>query len=141
MLKQAADSLDSYLKLNPRLAEIGLWRGQLEALHFYAGIKSDPTLANPVPSEGAIEKPRIQSKPEPDYTDAARNARLEGTVELSAILASDGTVKHILVLRPLPLGLTEKAVEAARRIKFIPATKGRRPLSMYYRIQYNFKLP
>jgi hypothetical protein len=49
-------------------------------------------------------------------------------------------VKYIIVLSGLPGGLTERAVEAARRIKFFPATKDGRPVSMFIQLEYNFNL-
>jgi hypothetical protein len=38
------------------------------------------------------------------------------------------------------LGLTEQAIKAARRIKFIPATKDGQPVSTYIQLEYNFNL-
>jgi TonB family protein len=83
-------------------------------------------------------KANIISRPEPRYTDKARLAEVEGTVILRAIFATDGTVQNILVLHSLPLGLTERAIQAARQIKFTPATKDGRPVSQFIQIEYNF---
>jgi protein TonB len=83
---------------------------------------------------------RILKKPEPAYTDKARKAGVEGTVVLQAVFSSDATLNRIRILQWLPFGLTERAVEAARGIKFTPATKDGRPVSMFYRIEYNFHL-
>ncbi|MGB7921613.1 MAG: TonB family protein [Pyrinomonadaceae bacterium] len=139
MLKEAAGSLDMYLKLSPNIAEAGIWREQLEALRFYAGLgNKSGGKSDVVQSKEVTTKVHITYKPEPPFTDAARAARISGRVVLQAVFSSDGSVKHILVLRALPLGLTEKAVEAARKLKFTPATKDGRPVSMFYRIEYNF---
>jgi len=40
----------------------------------------------------------------------------------------------------LPDGLTEMATEAARKIRFIPAIKDGRFVSMWMELQYNFNL-
>jgi hypothetical protein len=40
----------------------------------------------------------------------------------------------------LPFGLTEKAIAAARLIKFVPAMKGGRPVSVHMQLEYNFNL-
>lgn len=140
-IKEAAESLEQYLKLNPRAVDASLWREQLEALRAYADAtdKSNPQRTVFTGSE-VTTKVRIISKPEPPFTAEARRNQVTGTIVLNAIFASDGTVKHILVLSELPYGLTQKAVEAARKIKFEPATKDGRPVSMYYRIEYNFNL-
>ena len=47
---------------------------------------------------------------------------LTRTVVLRALFAADGIVKHSLVLSGLPHELTQRAIKAARRIKFSPAT-------------------
>jgi hypothetical protein len=44
------------------------------------------------------------------------------------------------MVRGLPYGLTEKTMEAARHIKFAPAMKDGRPVSLYIQIEYNFNL-
>lgn len=59
---------------------------------------------------------------------------------LLAVFAADGNIKNVLVLQSLPYGLTEKAVAAARRIKFQPATKDGQVVSTFIQIEYNFNL-
>lgn len=142
MLKEAADSLDRYLRLEPNAANAEIWREQLETLRFYAGLKDKSKDENKVYSskDSLTTKVRFLSKPAPPYTAAARDAGIEGTVVLQALFAADGKVKHILAIRSLPKGLTAKAIDAARQIKFIPATKDGHPVSMFYRIEYNFDL-
>ena len=54
------------------------------------------------------------------------------------MLTDDGHVKNILVVKGLPDGLTEKAVQAARQIKFTPAVKDGRPVSQFVILEYNF---
>ena len=85
-------------------------------------------------------KVRLQSKPEPGYTSEAESQRVNGTVILRCIFTSQGTVTNIRVLKGLPGGLTERAMEAARQIKFIPATKDGKPVSMWIQLEYNFNL-
>jgi len=139
--KEAAANLERFLQLAPGVADAAMWREQLETLRLYAE-PADKTEVDRTVFTGAevTTKPRILSKPEPTYTDAARNAQVEGTVVLRAILAADGKVKNILVLSLLPNGLTERSINAARKIKFEPATKDGRPVSMLVQLEYNFNL-
>ena len=85
-------------------------------------------------------KARLIKKPEPAYTEKARGAQITGTVILKCIFAADGTVKNIHVVSGLPYGLTERAIEAARKIKFIPAVKDGKNVSMWMQLEYNFNL-
>jgi TonB family protein len=86
------------------------------------------------------QKARILSRPEPRYTEEARDNQVAGTVVLRAVFAEDGLVKNIRVVSGLPGGLTERAVEAALEIKFAPALKDGRAVSQYIQIEYNFNL-
>ena len=91
------------------------------------------------PSE-VEQRARILSKPEPQYTEEARKSQLSGTVMLRAVFSSSGEVVQIQAVRTLPFGLTEQAIAAARRIKFIPATKDGSPVSVAMHLEYNFNL-
>jgi TonB family protein len=85
-------------------------------------------------------KARLISKPEPTYTEAARGHLIVGTVILKVVFASSGKVTNIRVVQGLPDGLTERAIKAARKIKFIPATKEGKYVSMWMQLEYNFNL-
>ena len=82
----------------------------------------------------------ISKKREPKYTKEARANKVEGTVVLKVVFSSTGKVENIHVVSGLPFGLTERAIEAARKIKFKPAIKDGRPVSMWIQLEYNFNL-
>jgi TonB family protein len=86
------------------------------------------------------QKARILSRPEPRYTDEARENLVQGTVVLRAVFSKDGSVTNIRAVSGLQDGLTERAIEAAREIKFSPALKDGRAVSQYIQIEYNFNL-
>ena len=85
-------------------------------------------------------KARLISKPEPQYTEDARKNQITGTVVLKVVFASNGTVQNIRTVSGLPYGLTERAIAAARQIKFVPATKDGHQVSMWMQLEYNFNL-
>jgi protein TonB len=86
------------------------------------------------------QRARLLSKPEPQYTEEARKNQLSGTVMLRAVFSSSGEVVQIRALNSLPFGLTERAIAAARQIKFVPAMKNGHPVSVYMQLEYNFNL-
>ena len=86
------------------------------------------------------QKARVLSKPEPQYTEEARKNQITGTVVLRAVFTSGGQVTNIRAVSGLPYGLTERAIAAARLIKFSPAMKDGRAVSMYIQLEYNFNL-
>ena len=83
-------------------------------------------------------KARLISKPKPHYTEDARWNLTSGTVVLRVVFSKTGEVNSINVVADLPDGLTEQAINAARRIKFVPATKDGKPVSMWMQLEYNF---
>src|SRR5207249_389514 len=85
-------------------------------------------------------KARVLDKPEPTYTEAARKNQITGTVVLRAVFSSSGQVTNIRAVSSLPDGLTERAIAAAKQIRFIPAQKDGRAVSMWMELQYNFNL-
>ncbi len=86
------------------------------------------------------ERFEILKKPTPTYTYEARRHQTSGTVTLLLILAADETVKHISVVHGLPDGLTDKAIQAAKQIKFTPARNGGKPVSVWIELEYGFHL-
>ncbi|MGI8917092.1 MAG: energy transducer TonB, partial [Pyrinomonadaceae bacterium] len=83
---------------------------------------------------------RLLSKPEPQYSEEARRNQISGTVVLRAVFSKTGEVINIRAISPLPYGLTERAIAAARQIRFLPATKDDHPVSVHMQLEYNFNL-
>jgi TonB family protein len=86
------------------------------------------------------QRARLLIKPEPQYTEEARRNQITGTVVLRVVFASSGAVVQIRATRTLPFGLTERAIAAARQIRFVPAMKGGHPVSVFMQLEYNFNL-
>lgn len=133
---QAEAALREYLRRVPNSPQKATWEEQLAAMHAV----SNPLQAGIVSSKEVTTKARVLNKPEPIYTGRARANQVTGTVILRGVFMADGTVKHIFVVNALPDGLTEEAIKAARRIKFVPATKDGKPVSMWMQLEYNFNL-
>jgi len=85
-------------------------------------------------------RPQILARPVPGYTDEARRAQVEGVVKLSVVLNANGTVSDIKVTRELGHGLDEKAIEAARQLRFIPAQKDGHTVSVRVFLEFKFTL-
>jgi TonB family protein len=85
--------------------------------------------------------PILLNKTDPEYSEAARLAGLEGTVLLKAVIALDGTATDIRVIRSLGLGLDEKAIEAVRRWRFTPGLYKASPAPVLTDLAVNFFLP
>jgi TonB family protein len=89
---------------------------------------------------GGVLPPKVIYDPDPDYSEAARKAKHQGTVVLWVIIGTDGRPREISVRRSLGMGLDEKAVEAVRRWKFDPAKKDGQAVAVQISIEVNFRL-
>lgn len=85
-------------------------------------------------------KVRLGLKPEPSYTESARENQITGTVVLKTVFSRNGSLTSIRTVSGLPFGLTERAIDAARKIKFVPAMKNGKFVSMWMQLEYNFNL-
>jgi len=65
--------------------------------------------------------PKCAYCPDPQYTDEAREAKLQGAVTLLVLVGADGRASQIRVVRGIGLGLEDRAVQAIRGWKFVPA--------------------
>ncbi|HEX8145754.1 MAG TPA: TonB family protein [Pyrinomonadaceae bacterium] len=141
-LREATESLAAYLRLRPDAEDAAEMREELESMRFYAetGASSADPARKVYSTRDGIKLAVILARPEPGYTEEARRANVSGVVRLRVVLGSDGKVRHVLPLRRLSHGLTEKAVEAARQVRFKPATLDDRPVSQYVVLEYRFNL-
>ena len=87
-----------------------------------------------------IIAPREIDTPEPEYSDAGRRAKQQGTVLLAVIVDSNGSTHDVKVLVPLGFGLDEKAVEAVRQWKFAPAMKDGKSVAALIHVAVRFRL-
>lgn len=103
-------------------------------------IKSTQDNANAFTIKEVDQRPFVAFKPEPAYTDDARQNNISGSVILKAILTADGAVTNIKVSSGLPYGLEENAIDAAKKLRFIPAVKDGKFVSTWMQIEYHFNL-
>ncbi len=89
---------------------------------------------------GEVSAPILVSKTEPEYSEEARKAKYSGTVLLSLIVDANGLPRDIKVIRPLGLGLDEKAIEAVQKWRFRAGMKGGHPVATMATIEVSFRL-
>jgi len=89
---------------------------------------------------GGVSQPILVNKVEPEYSEDARKAKFQGTVVLSIIVDESGLPRNIRVVRPLGLGLDEKAIEAVQKWRFRPGYKDGKAVAVYASVEVNFRL-
>jgi TonB family protein len=89
---------------------------------------------------GGVTSPQLLVKVEPEYSEEARKAKFQGAVVLQIIVDEKGNPRDIKIIRPLGLGLDQKAIEAVEKWKFAPGKKDGKPVPVIAQIEVNFRL-
>jgi periplasmic protein TonB len=92
------------------------------------------------PGVGGVTQPRPIYDPDPDYSDAARKAKYQGSVLLWLIVGPEGLPHNIRLQRSLGMGLDEKAIAAVSTWRFQPATLNGKPVAVEVNVQVSFRL-
>jgi TonB family protein len=114
----------------------GANNGKPAALNF--SLEPDGTkLHRPGPG---IIVPKPIYHPEPQYTDAARKAKVSGTLVLSITVTAEGSVRDLRVERSLRGDLDEQALNTVSTWRFQPGTKDGRPVPVRLNIEVSFNV-
>jgi TonB family protein len=89
---------------------------------------------------GGVSPPQVVFKVEPEYSEEARKAKFQGTVVLFVVVDEKGNPRDLKVIRPLGLGLDQKAIEAVEKWRFKPGMKDGRAVPVQATIEVNFRL-
>jgi protein TonB len=90
---------------------------------------------------GGVTLPSCAYCPDPQYTDEAREAKLQGRVILRVLVGVDGRASQIRIVQGIGLGLDERAEQAIRGWKFVPAHDGaRRAVPAWVTVEAVFRL-
>jgi protein TonB len=88
-----------------------------------------------------ITSPMCAYCPDPEYTEEARKAKVQGTVTVRVLVGADGRASQIRMVSGIGLGLDERAMEAIRHWKFIPAKDAaKRPVATWVTVETVFRL-
>ena len=90
--------------------------------------------------QGSLTDPVLLWKAEPEYSDEARKAKLQGSVIMRVEIDARGQVQNIAVSQGLGLGLDDRAIEAVRKWKFRAGTRNGKPVPTNALIQVTFRL-
>jgi periplasmic protein TonB len=76
---------------------------------------------------------------QPQYPEPARIARIQGAVELAAVIGKDGTIENLHVVAGPPL-LVRAAIEAVSQWRYRPYILNNEPVEVETHITVNFSL-
>jgi TonB family protein len=83
---------------------------------------------------------KVTVKPEPSYTNSARQAGVRGTIQVAVLFGAGGKVEKVLLLKRLGSGLDENVISAAYKLGFEPQKKDGKPISVVRIVEYGFDI-
>ena len=102
--------------------------------------------ANPLPAEligredPGITPPVVTNRVNPQYTEEAKKAHIQGEVLLALVVREDGIPSYVFVSHSLDPELDNRAIQAVRQWRFKPAMKGEHPVAAYINVAVEFHL-
>lgn len=89
---------------------------------------------------GNAKPPHLIRSPDPEFSEQAREYKFHGTVVIRILIDTDGNPTETQIIRPLGLGLDEKAVEAVKKWRFISGKgKDGNPVAVWATVEVNFR--
>ena len=98
-----------------------------------------PSLSGPLRVSGGVERGFLVHEVKPNYPPLARQARIQGTVLLQAVIGRDGSIENLRVVSGHPM-LAPAAIEAVRQWRYRPYTLNGTPVQVQTEITVNFVL-
>jgi TonB family protein len=89
----------------------------------------------------AAHQPVFYQRLKPAYTETAELADVAATVELEADFGDDGAVGRIEVIKWAGYGLDESAIETLKQLRFKPAERDGKLITIRGLVRYNFRRP
>jgi TonB family protein len=90
--------------------------------------------------KGGVQPPKCVYCPNPSYTDPARLAKLNGTAIMEVVVTAEGQTGPVRIVKGLPLGLNESAIEAMHNWRFRPSTLNGEPVTARVHVEVMFRV-
>jgi len=85
------------------------------------------------------ELPELITQVQPQYPDIARDASVEGVVDVQALVGKDGRVKDTRIMKSIPM-LDAAAIAAVKQWVFKPALSNNKPVAVWVALKVRFTL-
>jgi TonB family protein len=89
---------------------------------------------------GGVSNPILIYAPDPEFSDEARRAKYQGVCVVGLVVDPMGNPQRVHIVRPLGMGLDEKALAAVKEYKFKPAMLKGKAVAVEVDIEVNFRI-
>ena len=91
-------------------------------------------------ARGEFEMPRLIRETKPAYAQRAKDAKIQGVIQLETVILTDGTIGAVALRSLLDPDLEHCALEAIRNWRFVPARLNGTPVPMMVDVEMSFTL-
>ena len=127
-----------YAELNRKKSKKTLWKNKIIIIKLLSkNVREEERLFS---SQRISRQIQILRKPPPGYTSRARQNGTAGRIRVRVGFLRNGKIGFIIPLSYLADGLTDRAIAAAKRIRFKPAKRNGTPVSMVKTVVYSFSI-
>jgi periplasmic protein TonB len=109
----------------------------LLGLTFVAAVGSGEEAVHRVSHTVALQS--VTTKIVPEYSPIAKQLKIQGSVQLDAVIAEDGSVERVDIVSGNPV-LTKPASEALKKWHFKPFMDGDKPIKVIATFDFDFKI-
>jgi len=102
-------------------------------------VEEKPATPQRIRVGGNVQQAKLVRQPRPVYPPLAKQARIQGVVKLSAVIAKNGTIQQLEVISGHPL-LVPAALEAVKQWVYQPTLLNGEPVEVVTQIDVNFTL-
>jgi bla regulator protein blaR1 len=89
---------------------------------------------------GRVTTPKLKREVKPQYSERAKQEKIEGEVLMECVVKTDGTVGDTKVVKSLDPDLDQAALDAAAQWLFEPGTRDGKPVAVLVTIAMSFTL-
>jgi TonB family protein len=87
-----------------------------------------------------IRPPKIKKEVKPQYSERAKQEKIQGEVVMDVVVKADGTVGDVKVAKPLDPDLDQAAIDAVKQWEFEPGTRDGKPVAVMVTVAMSFTL-
>jgi protein TonB len=138
---------EPWVRSAPDLDELGVSGGTGASRRGVQGSLGPPVAVAPPPPPALTHPLKVSHwaegnliyRVQPNYPPIARQARVQGTVELQAIIGKGGRIENLVVVRGHPM-LSAAAIDAVKQWRYRPYLLNNEPVEVETEITVNFVL-
>jgi len=120
-------------------ASVAITAAAVDRFPMFATVQAQSRIYRP---GNGISLPVVVKEAKPQYTAAAMQAKIQGSVWMECVVNENGDITDVEVTRSLDkeYGLDQAAIDASRQWKFKPGRKDGKPVAVRITIEMTFTL-